>query len=497
MNSKLKGLIVCGVCVVCLGIVALALTLTGKMDTDDSSNDDSSSQGTTSVSKEETPIVDYDKTQVKSIVVENTYGTLNFTQTSSGSESWEIDELEGIEQNATLTGAAAKIAATLSYQDIAEENASDLSKYGLAEPASTFTVSYADIDKTVKTFLIGNESPNSGYYYLCEKDSATVYTVNGTGLQYFMSEPELFVNTTLLASPSDDNSWPDILDLIVWRDDWDYDVKFKTVDETESVVSSQIMYEPIVMSLNITSSSDVTHGLWGLQADSAVKAFPTDEDKENYGITNPHAVVTLKLDTEQKKVYTLTIGKAIHNTDDDGNDIDSIAGYYVYFEGVDGKDVIYAVSVDSLPWATFSPEDVMVTFMTSNYIYNVDTIEIIDGDNTTLFDLIGEGEDAPTEVTQNGQNVDVDSFKSLYQYILTCPTNEIYFEETDLDPYVTISINLKNGTSDVIQIVKQTDRRSVAFLNGKPQFLIAKTWTDLLTENIENLKNGLEIKEFV
>lgn len=497
MNSKLKGLIVCGVCVVCLGIVALALTLTGKLDSDDSSADDNSSQGSTSVTKDDTPIVDYDKTQVKSILVENKYGQLNFTQTASGSDEWEIDELEGIEQNTTLTSAAAKIAATLSYQDIAEENATDLSKYGLAEPEATFTVSYADIDKTVRTFLIGNESPNSGYYYLCEKDSTTVYTVNGTGLQYFMSEPELFVNTTLLASPSDSNNWPDILDLIVEREDWDYDVKFKTVDESQSVVSSQIMYEPIVMSLNITSSSEVTHGLWGLQADSAVKAFPTDKDKEEYGITKPHAVVTLKLDTEEKEVYTLTIGKAIYNKDDDGNDIDSIAGYYVYFEGAEGKDVIYAVSVDSLPWATFSPEDVMVTFMTANNINTIDTIEVIDRDNTTLFDLIGDGESSPTEVTQNGEKVDVDKFKSLYQYILTCPTTEIYFEDTELDPYVTISINLKDGTSDVIQIVKQTDRRSVAFLNGKPQFLISKTWTDLLMENIDNLKNGLEIKEFV
>lgn len=494
MNSKLKGLIICGVCVVCLGVVALALTLTAN--DDENTDSDSSSQGSTSVTKEETPIVDYDKTQVKSIVVENTYGTLNFVQTSSGSESWKVEELEGVDQNSTMTGAAAKIAATLSYLEIAEENATDLSKYGLSEPTSTFTVSYADIDKTVKTFLIGNESPKSGYYYLCEKDSTTVYIVSSTGLQYFLREPEYFVSTSIFATPSDD-AWPEIVDLSVWREDWDYEVKYKTVDESESVVSTQIMYEPISMPLNITYSSEITHGLWGLSAEQAVKAFPTDKDKEEYGITNPHATVTLKTDEEENNLYVLTIGKPIYYVDDDGNDTDSIAGYYVYFEGTDGKDVIYTVPIDDLPWATYSPEDAMATLMTSNYVYNVDTIEITNGDVKNVLDLEGEGEDAPTAVTLDGQEVDVALFKNLYQYIITCPTNEIYFEQTQLEPYMEISINLKDGSSDLMQFVKQTDRRSVVFLNGRPQFLISSNWTELFAQNLVNLKNGSEIKDFV
>lgn len=494
MNSKLKGLIICGVCVVCLGVVAVALSLTAK--DDDNNDSDSSSQTNSNVTKEETPIVDYDKTQVKSIEVHNEYGDLTFTQTASGSESWKIEQLDGLDQNSTMTGAAAKIAATLSYLEIAEENATDLSKYGLAEPTSTFTVSYADIDKTVKTFLIGNESPKSGYYYLCEKDNTTVYIVSESGLQYYLREPEYFVSTSLLATPSDDE-WPEILDLIVWREDWEYEVKYKSVDESQSVVSSQIMYEPITMPLNITYSSEITHGLWGLNAEQAVKAFPTDEDKEEYGITNPHAVVTLKLDTDEKEVYTLTVGKPIYYVDDNGNDTDSVAGYYVYFDGVKGKDAIYTVPVDDLPWATYAPEDAMATLMTSNYIYDVDTITVTQGDKTNTFDLIGEGTDAPTEVTLDGENVDVSKFKNLYQYIITCPTTEIYFEQTDLDPYMEVSINLKDGDSDLMQFVKLTDRRTVVFLNGRPQFLISKTWTELLSENIDNLKNGLEIKDFV
>lgn len=498
MNSKLKGLIVSGVFVVCLAVVAIVL-LAGSKDDDKKPSKDkdstSSSQNNEVLNKKETPLVDYDKTQVKKIVVENEFGTLNFIQNKSGGEIWTVEEIKDIEQNTTLTTAAANIASSLSYLDKVEDNASDLSKYGLVNPVSTFTVSYADMDQTEKTFLIGNESPKSGYYYLCEKGQNAVYTVNGTGLRYFMSKPEFFVDLTLLDTPENQKYWPEIVDLAVKRSEWDYEVKFKTVDESQSVVSTQIMYEPITMSLNITNSMDVTHGMWGLAGEEAIVAFPTEEDFAEYGLDTPHAVVTLEIDTGD--IYVLKIGKAIYYLDESGNETSNVAGYYAYIEGVEGKDVIYSVPVAKLPWATFKPEDVMTTLMTSNYIYDVDTIFVKENSNTYEFDLIGEGDKAPSEVTMNGEKVDVELFRNLYQYIITCPTNEIYWQETVKDVYLSIEINLKDGGKDKLEFVKDTDRRTVVFLNDRPQFLIARTWTDLFVENLTHLKNGEEIKEHI
>lgn len=496
MNSKLKGLVVCGVFVVCLAVVTIVLAVSGKGGKDDSSKDDSSKPTQEEVlKKQETPLVDYDKTQVKKIVVENEFGTLNFIQNKSGGEVWTVEEIKDIDQNTTLTSAAAKIAASLSYLDMVEENAADLSKYGLSQPQSTFTVSYADVNQTEKTFLIGNESPKSGYYYLCEKGQTAVYTVSGTGLRYYMSKPEYFVDLELLEEPSDTKNWPEIVDLTVKRSQWDYEVKFKTVDESQSVVSTQIMYEPITMSLNITNSMDVTHGMWGLSAEEAIVAYPEEKDFEEYGIDKPWAVVTLEIDTGDK--YTLTIGKAIYYLDESGNETSNVAGYYAYMEGVEGKDAIFSVPVDSLPWATFRPEDVITTLMTSNYIYDVDTIAVRDGEKDILFDLIGEGDTAPTEVTMNGEKVEVELFRNLYQYIITCPTNEIYWKETDEEPYMSIDINLKDGGKETMEFVRDTDRRTVVFLNGRPQFLIARTWTDLFSENLTHLEKGEEIKSHV
>ena len=490
MNSKLKGIIVCGVFVLCLGVVALILTLTNK--DDDTENNNPSDSKTPAVSQEATPLIDFDKEQVKSIAVSNQYGNLNIVKNG---DEWLITELDGIEQNTTITGAAANIAATLSYLDVVEENASDLSKYGLDEPTSTFTTEFLDYDRTVKTFHIGNMSPKQDYYYVCEEGNSTVYTVYGTGLAYFLNPAEYLANPTLLETPEDTTNWPAINDLTVKRSDWDYEVKFKEAEESESLVSTQIMYEPIVMPLNITTSSEVTHGMWGLAADEAVKAAPSDEDMKKYGLDNPFTVVTLE--TDSGEAYELKIGNPIYYFDESGNQTQKVARYYTYITGVDGKDVIYAVSVDKLLWATFNIEDVISSLMTSNNINTVKSVEIESDATVYDFELTGEGETSPSKVTLDEKEVSVDLFKDLYQQIITCPTNEAYFEETENKPYLTISIKLKDGGEDKLEIVTDTDRRSVVFVNGRPQFRISSAWSELLLENIQNVKDGKAVKEFV
>ena len=235
--------------------------------------------------------------------------------------------------------------------------------------------------------------------------------------------------------------------------------------------------------------------MWGLTSQEAIVAHPTEEDFAEYGLDNPFAEVVMEVETGDS--YTLKIGKPIYYLDESGNETTSVAGYYAYIEGVSKKDVIFSVAVENLPWATFKLEDAISTLMTTNYIYDVGTITIKNNSTTYEFDLIGEGESAPSKVTVNGNSVDVGLFRSLYQYILTCPTNEIYWKESAEAPYLSVEINTKKGDTDKLEFVKHTDRRTIVYLNGRPQFLIARTWTDLLLENITNLENGDEIKSHV
>lgn len=492
MNSKLKGLIVCGVSVLCLAIVAIALTLSGSF----KGKDDSSSESSPAPQTNKTiTVMDFDKAQVKHILIENEYGEINITQTKLGEESWTVDELNGLKQADAAVSAAVNTAATLSAKAVAEEDVTDFSKYGLDSPTAKFTVELSDYDKTVKTFLIGNESPESGYRYICEEGGTVVYTSSVSNLHCFMNKPEYFVTLTLLETPSEE-SWPTIEDLCVERTDLDYAIKFRTEeDQTEGLMSAQVMYEPIYMSLDVTNSTDITHGMWGLSAEDAIKIFPTEEDLKTYGLDKPGTTVTLK--TKEAGTYVLKIGNPIYAENAEGEDTMQIVSYYCTIEGIEGVNSVYQVSSENLPWATFLPENVISSLMTTNAVGTVSSVSFECGGTKQEFTLTADGDGDISEVRLNGENVDVKQFKTLYQQIITCPTNEVYFTEPEGELYATLSINLADGSADVIEFYTDTDRRLIVKLNGRTTFKIASSWVSSLSENIQNVKEGKDVKDFV
>ena len=100
-----------------------------------------------------------------------------------------------------------------------------------------------------------------------------------------------------------------------------------------------------------------------------------------------------------------------------------------------------------------------------------------------------------TGVSVNGKDIDVYEYKSLYQYIMTCPTNELCFDDPEGDPQVIIKQTRKDGGEDVIEIYKDTARRYIVKLNGRTSFRIQSTWVDSLKTNMESLENGGKVSE--
>ncbi|NLZ47122.1 MAG: DUF4340 domain-containing protein [Clostridiales bacterium] len=499
MNSKIKGIIVGGVFTLCLAVVAIVLGVTGNFEKGNSSDSSNSSNNSSIEEVQAIPLVNFKSAQVKHVLIENTYGKINVSQTKDGEEDWTVDELEGITQIVSIKSGIATNASTLSAKDLVEENATDLAKYGLDQPQSKFTTQFSDTNNTTKVFLIGDESPEMGYYYVTEEGTNKVYTVQGNKLLYFMQKVEYFVNLTILAEPSSETEWPTIEDLSVERKDWDYAVRFRTEEnQVEGLMSSQVMYEPIYSSLNITHSTAVTHGMWGLAAADTEKVFPTDEDFKTYGISEPNAKVTMKT---PNITYTLYIGNPIYTKDDEGKDTAIVQGYYAYIEGVKGINAIYIIEPDSVPWATFEAVDVISSLMTTNPIGTVKSIVVDKSGEKDVFKLIGATEENTKDlvVTINDKiNADVDQFKLFYQELISCPTNEIYFKEPTGNLYMTVSINLGDSEeSDVIQFYTDTDRRYIIKLNGAPTFRVSSKWVEQFVENIQNLKDGKEVKSYL
>ena len=60
-----------------------------------------------------------------------------------------------------------------------------------------------------------------------------------------------------------------------------------------------------------------------------------------------------------------------------------------------------------------------------------------------------------TKVTTDGKELDVDNFKTFYQYLMGCPTNEIYFTDPEGESYLTVTFDRKDGKKDVMANLKK------------------------------------------
>lgn len=502
MNSKVKGIIICAVVAVCLGAMLLILQFLPKADDNSSSSDTSvidSDDDHGSISLTDSVAETLDKTNVKSVALHNESGEFEIAQTSVGGDEWEIEELSGVNQNQTMYSSVANTLCSLAAKDIVEEDTGDLSKYGLQEVSSYFTVTFHHDGKdTQKTFLIGNESPESGYYYVCEAGSTKVYTVYGSNLSYFLYAKEDFISLSMLsAMPSDaDESY--FTSLKVTQKSKDYEMIFENAPEgTTSMVSAQVMTSPIFSYLDVSNSAAVTHGMWGLTAQRAVAAKPTDDDFKKYGLDDPSAVADLKCEDGE---YTLKIGNCEYVKDSEGDDTETIDGYYVYLEGVEGIDVIFYCSADDIPWAAFNPSDIISGLMTTNNVVNVKDVKVKTSDIDITYDITVSEEDEDgnqtvEKVLENSKTeLDPEVWKGWYQLLIQCPTTEIYFTEPESKtPYMTIDIDLLDGGSDKMEFYKQTDRRYIVKLNGKTSFRIESGWIDAIIGGIEKVRNGEEV----
>lgn len=495
MNDKLKGIIIGGVVLAALGGTLGVLKLTGA----DVTTDDSSSEAVSSSEVDESvKLIDVTADDIKSISVSNEYGGYTYNGASaSGKDNCSITELKGLALYTRKVSDIGEDTAQLTAYKLAESGADDLNKYGLVNAAAEFDISFADGSE--RDFLIGDKAHQNRYRYLCEKGSNDVYMVLESTLASFLGAKEELLNTTLVESVSNDEDFQ-FGKLTVSRADLDYDMVFEQDSEefsksSSNMVSAQVMTEPIFSYLDGTNSSNIIYAMFGLTAMSAEKIFPDENDIKEYGLDEPRCVVTYE-GTDGD--YTLSIGGEFHDVNEDGEEQSAASAYYCTIEGVEGKDCIWKVDATALPWVTMLPTDVLTSLMTWNMVTDVTQVELSGEAANELFEISceGEGDDAEvSKVTCNGEEIDVDTFKGLYQYILTCPTKEeIWFKDPEGEAYLTLEIRCADS-ADTIEFYKDTDRRDIVKLNGRTSYRIQSKWVDRLLKNVEAAKTGGEVEE--
>ena len=164
----------------------------------------------------------------------------------------------------------------------------------------------------------------------------------------------------------------------------------------------------------------------------------------------------------------------------------------------DGVDVIYQISTQTaLSWYTYTYKDVVSVMNILPYINDVSSVELVLGGKTYLFEM--SGEDDELVVTCDGQTLDTDIFRKLYQLLLSIKNNEYLEEPVDasaLTSLGSLTYNYKNGSrpSDRLDFYEYSARQFYLAYNGDIEFLSLVSHLDTIQDAVDKTLAGEDFK---
>jgi hypothetical protein len=480
MSGSVKALIAAVIALAVLGGGLAAMQL---LQNKGDASTDSSEEDTESTTETDESLV-LNPNESGDVVKVEISNTTDFTvyllteETDTESAVYTIEGLEDLTLDSSLLSTLVNNGSDLSAAQLVEENPEDLSKYGLAEPASVVTLTYAD--GAVFTMQIGDQSPLDSTYTYCETDGK-VYLVKTSLMANYKKADTSFISKTVLAEP-DDEDYPIVESVRIEREDLDYDIYLEydydlaEDDSTGGTAATHVMKEPVSFYLDVESSTDVTNGMFGLTAGEIAAVHPTEEELAQAGITE-ESFCTVTMVCDDGNTYVLRLGDTY--TTEDGT-----VYYYAYLEGV---NLLYGVTEDNAVWATVQPGDIISGNIISTYVWDIATLDVSVGDSKLSF--VGAGEDQDSYVvTKNGETCDTERFRLFYRFLLG-----IYGEDTcigesvpESEPDASVHLTSQDGKEDyTVEFYKLTSIKTLVTINGVSCFTIRTSCLDTLTNNIE------------
>ena len=477
MKSKIKLIIIIAVAVALLGGAVAFLTLTAPEEEQEETETAVTSQ----------LLFDKNPSDISRLTITNSFGTYEVERFAKDDIAiWAILEYAASPVNYPRINEMLNSAATLTSQKIAAENAEDLSVYGLAEPQAVYKVEFDDTDKTVKEICIGSAVPGtSGTTYACFKGESKVFTVKNSAVRYFLEDKRECIDKTVYAVNKEGASsegGSKLEKMTIDRKDLDYDIVIEydtRLDDENAIVSNSSGYRmtsPVRLDLNPDKATAVLTGMFGLAAADFEVLMPDEAQLKEYGFDDPQGRLEFDITSG---VIGLTVGNSYK--DENGTH----AGWYAR---ADGCDVIYKFADASLPWMSFMPLDITTSIITANYIYGVTSIDMTGPDADAHFTMTGSSND-DFAVKLNGNDVDKETFKHLYQFILKAPAEQLCFDDPEGEPLITVDIKSATG-DDILEFYPTENRRTVIRLNGVTSFTCKTAYAERLVENLHRFENG-------
>lgn len=519
LSKSTRTVIIAAAVLLALGAVCLVLMLT--KGSDESDNSHSHSDAEASQTEDNSLVFSSRKgTEIISAEITNSHGSYTFlrdsrvvttenddgTVSSSDEYYWTSEQLYGAPSSDSTINAFMNCLAGLTAYQLVEENAENLAQYGLEQPEASVNVAFEDGEKLTLHFGIINPSATS-YAYCRVGDSSDVYMVS----YYSASYAYLPITDFVLLSITDsyNSSSPEELDyFIIDRKDFDEPVEisymYDLAEDSEgndiviTTFNTHRITSPFVAEVDYSAGKNICYGLYGIYASDCISVNPDEQLLTEAGMDDPFCTLTFKYGGKR---YVIKLGNEIVSVTESGDDstpnLKTVTGYYGM---VSGSNILYAFSADSTPWYTVKLEELVSRRPVSSYIYTCESVVITTPEREYEFIIEGDAEVGGI-FTLDGEALDNDKFKELYQHLVSSVGEELYRVQGDYEPYISIQFNYREkyhknyGTDhDRLDFYQSDDRKNIVSVNGEVLFKVRQVFTDRLIENIDALLNGGEIK---
>ena len=381
-------------------------------------------------------LTEYTSDQIESLTLQNQGGT--FVIVKKGTD-WVLSSPTDINADSTVLSGIVINASTIMADKVVEENAQDLSLYGLVNP---ILVKLKATDGKETTLEIGDKTPTKGGYYVKLSGESKVYVVGAyTADRFVFSRNDLRVKTLFSITPD-----------MINRMDLDRNGQ-NVFTSTMNADNSWTMSQPIKGSVNSSALSPMLEAI----VQTTVKEFVEDKpaDLSKYGLDNPSYV--FGFGTTTAGAFKLLLG----DEKTKGSEI---------FAKLDGKDEVFTIDSTAFNFLDKPIEEIVDVFA---YIVNIDQVLKIDftmeGKTTNMTLDVYKDAEGKTDVDKdifkvNGKDAsgkdeeDDQPFRKFYQSLIGISLDEVDVNGAPSGtPEISINYTLKTGTMKVDYISKDAN----------------------------------------
>ncbi len=443
---------------------------------------------------EDITVIDYEADKLSSVTVTNPQGTFKLLSETTASESDSSESttktvwcVEGMDREllseSSLNGivsAAAKITASRSVDT---KTAADC---GLDTPLYTVDVTSEEYGNY--SVYVGNDSPDNSGTYLKLSTSDTIYIVATTAVaDYNFALLDLASTNTLAGLTVPDSAEG-------YKDDSGALLKFDKLllsgkqfpEEVEVVVNSSgdelSQYASYIVkrpTYRIADNIDAFLTLFqsGISPSGAYAFDTSSASLAAVGLDNPDMVVTMTA-AGASRTYKLALQS-------DGN----------YAVVADDSRLIHKVSASSVAFAGYTTDDIYSTWVYLTSINDISNLTFTHEDEVYSFDIVyDDSEDAEETyvITHNGEKIDAENFKELYQLIVGIACSDYSIDTTlTAEPTGTLTVTYtKDGSKDTIAFTKASETKYQYTTNGVMMGKITSAAYNKVIKNLRLVSQG-------